>query len=284
MQEICRALEVSRSGFYAHLRKEGRLRRREDQELLDQVRASFAESRETYGAPRLRHALRDRGHRCGTRRISRLMRQLGLGVKQKRRFIPRTTDSSHGRRPAPHRLLDQPAPTAPGQVWVTDITYIPTREGWLYLAAEIDLYSRKVVGWATADTLETPLVLKAFERAVAQAPGRLKGLIHHSDQGSQYASEAFTNALAELSISQSMSRRGNCYDNATAESFWATLKTECFKHSIPPSRVRATSMIFDYIETFYNPVRKHSSLDYLSPAQFEKRTLKTNDPMYSFST
>lgn len=284
MQEICQALEVSRSGFYAHLRKEERLRRREDRALLEQVRASFAESRETYGAPRLRHALRDRGHHCGTRRISRLMRKLGLRVKQKRRFIPRTTDSSHGRRPAPQRLLEEPAPTAPGQIWVTDITYIPTQEGWLYLAAEIDLYSRKVVGWATANSLETPLVLKALQRAVAETPGRLKGLIHHSDQGSQYASDAFTTALAELSISQSMSRRGNCYDNATAESFWATLKTECFQHSIPPSRARAASMIFDYIETFYNPLRKHSSLNFLSPAQFETQTRQTNDPLSSFST
>jgi transposase InsO family protein len=198
------------------------------------------------------------------------MRQQGLRPVQKRRFVPRTTNSSHTRHPAPQRLLDAPAPTAPGQVWVTDITYIPTQEGWLFLAAEIDLYSRRVVGWATSDSMETPLVLKALQRATSQAPGRLAGLIHHSDQGSQYASKLFTAALHSLGISQSMSRRGNCYDNATAESFWATLKAECFHHQIPQTRSQAKSMIFDYIETFYNTVRRHSSLGFLSPIAFEK--------------
>jgi len=159
------------------------------------------------------------------------------------------------------------------QAWVTDITYIPTREGWLFLAAEIDLFSRRVVGWAAGDTMETALVIEALDHAVAQASGRLTGLVHHSDQGSQYASHHFTAALANLGISQSMSRRGNCYDNATAESFWATLKTECFNNIIPETRAAARSMIFDYIETFYNPLRRHSSLGFLSPEKFENQFL-----------
>jgi transposase InsO family protein len=199
------------------------------------------------------------------------MRQKNLFARQKGRFIPRTTDSSKTHTPAPQRLLDAPAPTAPNQVWATDITYIPTQEGWLYLSVEIDLFSRRVLGWACDDNMETPLVLRALNDAIAQAPGRLCGLIHHSDQGSQYASRSFTSLLGELSISQSMSRRGNCYDNAFVESFWATLKTECFDNRIPQTRTQARSMIFDYIETFYNPVRRHSALGYLSPVAFENQ-------------
>jgi putative transposase len=269
MKELCLALEVSRSGFYDHTHKPGKARRLQDALLAKELREAFAESRQTYGTPRLRHELRHRGHACGRRRIARLMRKEGLRALQKGRFIPRTTDSSHGRKIAPQRLLDAPPPTAPNQVWVTDITYIPTREGWLFLAAEIDLFSRRVLGWAAKDTMATPLILEAFDHAVAQAPGRLCGLIHHSDQGSQYASEDFTTALADLAVAQSMSRRGNCYDNATVESFWATLKTECFNNQIPASRAAAKSMIFDYIETFYNPVRRHSALGFLSPVAFE---------------
>lgn len=153
----------------------------------------------------------------------------------------------------------------------TDITYIPNKEGWFFLAAEIDLFTRNVRGWAAQDNMETTLVIDALDQAVAKTPGRLAGLIHHSDQGSQYASENFTTALAHLAMDQSMSRRANCYDNATAESFWATLKTECFNNTIPATRNEAKSMIFDYIETFYNPVRRHSALGFLSPVAFENQ-------------
>lgn len=270
MKEICMTLEVSRSGFYDHRQKPRRARRVQDQVLARELRDAFLQSRQTYGTPRLRHELRDRGYQCGRRRIARLMRQQGLRALQKGRFIPRTTDSSHGLKIAPQRLLETPPPTKPNQVWVTDITYIPTKEGWLFLAAEIDLFSRRVLGWAAHDNMETDLVLEALNQAVAQAPGRCVGLIHHSDQGSQYASHDFTAALANLSVDQSMSRRGNCYDNATSESFWATLKTECFNNHIPSTRAEAKSMIFDYIETFYNPVRRHSALGFLSPVAFEK--------------
>lgn len=166
-----------------------------------------------------------------------------------------------------HALTD-----APGQVWVSDITYIPTAEGWLYLAAEMDLFSRRIVGWETREHMERSLVIGALGNAVAASTGSLRGLLHHSDQGSQYASHDFGTALANLGIEPSMSRRGNCYDNAAMESFWATLKTECFHRELPATRQQARSMIFDYIETFYNTRRRHSSLHFLSPLQFEQQT------------
>jgi transposase InsO family protein len=268
-RELCVALGVSRAGFYGHLQKPSRPRRQQDQRLTGQIREAFLASRQTYGTPRLQVDLATQGARHGRRRIARLMRDQALRPRQKRRFVPRTTDSSQTRRPAPPRLLDASAPTACGQIWTSDITYIPTREGFLYLAAELDLYSRRIVGWATAPSMETSLVLRALNRAVASAPSLSPDLLHHSDQGSQYASREFTNALAQLRFAQSMSRRGNCYDNAAMESFWATLKTECFAEGLPPTRAAATAMIFDYIETFYNPVRRHSSLGFLSPLQFE---------------
>lgn len=203
------------------------------------------------------------------------MKQEGLCPKQKRRFVPRTTDSGHGRPVAPHRLLGQPPPDAPAKVWVADITYVPTAEGWLYLAAEMDLFSRRIVGWQACDHMESSLVTAALDQAVAAGKGRLRGLIHHSDQGSQYAGRDFTAKLAGLGISPSMSRRGNCYDNAAMESFWATLKAECFDRELPPTRDQARAMIFDYIEGFYNRRRRHSSLGYLSPEQFEARSIKS---------
>jgi len=271
MNEICMTLEVSRSGFYDHTNKHRRSRRVQDVVLAQEVSNAFTQSRKTYGTPRLRYELRDRGHHCGRRRIARLMRLQGLRALRKGRFVPRTTDSSHGRKVAPQRLLEMAPPTKPNQVWITDITYIPTKEGWVFLAAEIDLFSRNVRGWAADDNMETALVIEALDHAVAKTPGRLAGLIHHSDQGSQYASADFTTALTQLGIDQSMSRRANCYDNATAESFWATLKTECFNNIIPATRAEAKSMIFDYIETFYNPVRRHSALGFLSPVAFENQ-------------
>ena len=272
MQRICTALGVSRSGYYAHRHKPGGARRQQDGELRGTVAECFKASRHTYGTPRLRVELRELGHRVGRRRIARLMREQGLRPKQKRRFVPRTTDSRHGRPVAPQKLLARAAPDAPGQVWVSDITYIATGEGWLYLAAEMDLFSRRIVGWDAREHMERSLVVGALENAVAASTGTLRGLLHHSDQGSQYASHDFGAALAALGIEPSMSRRGNCYDNAAMESFWATLKAECFDREIPATRQQARSMIFDYIETFYNQRRRHSSLGYLSPAQFEQQT------------
>lgn len=262
---------VSRSGYYAHRRKPEGARRRQDGELRDTIARCFKESRHTYGTPRLRMDLLEEGHRIGRRRIARLMREEGLRPKQKRRFVPRTTDSRHGRPVAPRKLTGQTVIDAPSQVWVSDITYIPTGEGWLYLAAEMDLFSRRIVGWEACEHMERSLVIGALKNAVAASTGSLRGLLHHSDQGSQYASYDFGAALAVLGIEPSMSRRGNCYDNAAMESFWATLKAECFDRGIPATRQQARSMIFDYIETFYNPRRRHGSLDFRSPVEFEQQ-------------
>ncbi len=265
----CAALGASRSGYYAHRCKPQRARRQQDRELAAVIVDCFRDSRHTYGTPRLRAELRERGHKVGRRRIARLMRQERLSPKQKRRFVPRTTDSRHGRPVPPNLLKDQPPPSAPWQVMVADITYIPTAEGWLYLAAEMDLHTRRITGWETADHMERSLVVAALEQAVSKAPGRVSGLIHHSDQGSQYASADFRALLGDLGLRASMSRRGNCYDNAAMESFWSTLKAECFDGEIPRSRTQARSMIFDYIEIFYNQRRRHSSLGDLSPASYE---------------
>jgi transposase InsO family protein len=268
-------LGISRSGYHAHRHKAQRPRRREDAALSGAIREAFHASRGTYGSPRLRAALRAQGLRSGKNRIARLMREQGLAVRQKRRFVPRTTVADKTASPAPNYLLKRPAAARPNEVWVTDITCIRTGEGWLYLAAEMDLCSRRILGWSTHASLETSLPAKAFERAVAARNVPLKNLLHHSDRGCQYTSGAFRRRLRLNGIIQSMSRSGNCYDNAAMESFWATLKTECFDDEEPSTRAAAHAMIFDFIETFYNPVRLHSSLGYLSPLNFEQSVLST---------
>jgi len=171
------------------------------------------------------------------------------------------------RQPFPSQLLEQAKPDAPGQVWVAGITYIPTAEGWLYLAAEMDLHSRRIVGWDACSSMDRGPVIHAFENAMANSSGSVRALIHHSDRGSRYASHDFTRPLGNPGIRRGMSRRGNCYDNAAMESFWSTLKAEYFDRELPATRQQARSMIFDYIETFYNPTRRHSSLGYRSPLQ-----------------
>jgi transposase InsO family protein len=265
----CAALGASRSGYYAHRCKPQRARRQQDRELAAVIVDCFRDSRHTYGTPRLRTELRERGHKVGRRRIARLMRQERLSPKQKRRFVPKTTDSGHGRPVPPNLLKDQPPPTAPWQVMVADITYIPTAEGWLYLAAEMDLHTRRITGWETADHMERSLVVAALEQAVSKAPGRVSGLIHHSDQGSQYASADFRALLGVLGLRASMSRRGNCYDHATRESFWSTLKLELVYRRDFATHPEARAAIFDYIEAFYNRERLHRTLDFLSPTAFE---------------
>lgn len=266
----CQALSVSRSGYHAHLRKPQRPRRRQDAQLAVEICAAFTASRRTYGSPRLVHCLRARGLHHGKNRIARLMREQHLCVRQKRRFVPRTTTADKTSPVAPNHLRQRPAPTQPNEVWVTDITYLPTREGWLYLAAEMDLCSRRILGWSTHQTLATELPSQALERALQARGSSLRGLLHHSDRGCQYTSSEFRHRLKLRGITASMSRRANCYDNATMESFWATLKAECFGTTIPATRAQARSMLFDYIETFYNPVRLHSSLGFQSPVAFEQ--------------
>ena len=266
--EMADALEVSRSGFYAHQGKEQRPRRREDKELLAQIEPLFVASRRTYGSPRIMHALRKTGRHCGKNRIARLMRQGALRPRQKRRFRPQTTQSDHKMPIAPNWLAKIPTPDRPGQVWVADITYIQTLEGWIYLSGILDLCSRRCVGWQSDDSLATSLVTRAWDKAWKNHRPD-PGLLHHSDRGVQYASSDFTTLLHHSGATPSMSRKANCYDNALMESFWATLKTECFDSLIPETKAQAKLMLFDYIEGFYNRSRLHSAIGYQSPVQFE---------------
>ena len=273
LTEACLALEVSRSGYHDHRRKPRGKRRQQDHLLACALGEEFTLSRQTYGSPRLVAALRQRGLRHGKNRVRRLMREQHLQVRQKRRFVPRTTQADKTSHPSPNLLGSQPVPTRPNQAWVTDITYLPTGEGWLYVAAEMDLYSRRIIGWDAGPSLATELPGSALQRALTTRRGHdLRDLLHHSDRGCQYTSHTFRHQLARQGITQSMSRAGNCYDNAAIESFWATLKTECFGTTVPATRAHARTMLFDYIETFYNPMRLHSSLNFLSPLAFEKST------------
>lgn len=274
LSELCKVLEVSRSGLYAHAAKPYRPRRHKDHILATQIGALFAQSRATYGTRRIQVCLNRLGHAHGRRRISRIMVSSGLRPKQKRRFNPRTTNSRHSHPIAPNHLraLEQPLRNIPGTVWVSDITYIQTHEGWLYLAAEMDLASRYIVGWMTSDSLDASLVRDAFKRA---ARWRKLPQLHHSDRGCQYAADSFRSLLRIHRVLPSMSRKANCYDNAAMESFWATLKAECFGRYVPATRKQANRMIFDYIESFYNTRRLHSSLGYLSPADFEQSFTST---------
>jgi len=263
---MCIVLEVSRSGYYRWVESRDSERRREDRELLRRIHAIHKASRGIYGAPRIHRELREQGVRCGRKRVARLMREAELRGKCRRKFRPKTTDSKHGKRIFPNRLPDVTI-DRPDQVWAADITYIATDEGWVYLATVIDLYSRKIVGWSVAATLETELVLEALRMALfwRRAP-----LLHHSDRGCQYASDAYKELLDQHGIEGSMSRKGNCYDNATQESFYHSLKTEHVFHEHYRNLEEARSSIFDYIEVFYNRQRRHSSLDYMSPTQFEE--------------
>lgn len=268
--ELCQALEISGSGFRTHQSRDRRPRRQQDRQLVALMEPIFHHSRNTYGSPRLCMALRQAGQRCGKNRIRRLMRQQHWIARQKRRFRPRTTDSRHPLPLATNQLAHCPPPTRPNQVWQSDITYIATAQGWAYLAVTLDRFSRRVVGWQLKTSLETPLVTEAL--AQAQRKRRPPpGLLHHSDRGVQYASSAYRALLVTCQMTASMSRRANCYDNALVESFFATLKTECFGDQPPPTPQHARLLIFDYIETFYNPKRLHSALGFKSPVDFENQ-------------
>jgi putative transposase len=266
--KVCKALGVSRSGYYARKKRPPSNRSCRDAQLKPKVREAFERNKARYGSPRIMMELRREGEQLGKNRVARLMRQQGLKAVNKRRYRPRTTQQDPRLGAAPNLLAQVPKPGAPDHVWVSDITYLPTEEGWQYLAVVMDLFSRRVIGWATEPTLETTLISKALEKAI-RLRGRSPGLIHHSDRGCQYASREYRNKLSSAGITASMSRTGNCYDNATMESFFATLKTEVFKHTTANSRRHAELMVFDYIETFYNPRRMHSSLGYKSPIEFE---------------
>lgn len=266
---LCEVLAVSRSGFYAWKGRPVAAKVKADAHLTVQIAGVHQGSRGTYGSPRVHAELRAKGLRLGRKRVERLMRQSGLQARQKRRFR-RTTDSNHSLPVAPNLLERCFAVAAPNQVWVTDVTYISTAEGWLYLAAMLDLFSRRVIGWATSESNDRALALDALNRALrARRPG--PGLVHHSDRGSPYASDDYRQALAKNAIRASMSRTGDCWDNAVAESFFATLKAELVDHQHYRTRDEAIASIGDYIEQFYNPQRRHSYLSYKSPIEFELR-------------
>ena len=266
---MCKTLEVSRSGFYAWLGRDESDRAREDCRLTALIRDIFTEGRGVYGAPRVHKTLQQRGQRCGRKRVARLMSNAGLRSKTRRRFRVKTTDSKHDHPIAPDRLGRDFTASAPNRAWVSDITYIPTDEGWLYLASTMDLCSRKIVGWSMSSTLHTKITVDALNMAIKQR-GPLAGLIHHSDRGVQYAAADFRAVLRKHGIVASMSRKGNCYDNAAKESFFHTLKTELIHHHRYRTRAEARASVFDYIEAFYNRVRLHSTIGYRSPADFEQ--------------
>ncbi len=264
---MCRTLGVSTSGYYDWRQRPESQRRRENQRLVVEIKTIHQESRRTYGAPRIHRELQARGLCCSRKRVARLMRLHGLRAKQKRRFKA-TTDSQHGL-PVAENLLEQRfTPSAPDVVWAADITYIWSEQGWLYLAVVVDLFSRRIIGWSMRPTLKRQLVIEALEMALKRRqPG--EGLLHHSDRGSQYASRDYQELLAGHGILCSMSRRGNCYDNAPVESFFATLKKELVHHRRYRSRAEAKADLFEYIEVWYNRKRRHSSLGYLSPVAYE---------------
>jgi putative transposase len=271
IKDVCAALRVARSSYYAWLGRGPSRRTVDNQRLRENLSSLFVANRKVYGSPRLTVCLQRLGIGCSRNRVARHMRALQLKARQKRAFKPKTTDANHPHPIARNWLALQPKPQSPNRVWVSDITYVFTAQGWLYLAAVMDLYSRKIVGWATSLSLETPLVKEALQQAwVDRRPAA--GLLHHSDRGVQYASKSFRQLLHCCHIQPSMSGAGNCYDNAAMESFWSTLKTEWLHQNHFQTRQQARRAIFDYIETFYNPKRLHSALGYQSPVDFERIT------------
>ncbi len=264
---MCAQLEVTKSGFYAWRKRPPSARALADDALLKEIRAIHAESQRRYGSPRVHRELAAKDIHASKHRVARLMRENGLRGKRRRKFR-HTTDSDHTMPVAPNTLARDFTADAPNEVWVTDITYIPTGEGWLYLAAILDLYSRRVVGWSMSERITRQLTLDALSMALA-ARTPSGGLLHHSDRGSQYASADYRAALDDAGIECSMSRKGNCWDNAVAESFFATLKTELVHDANWRTRAEARSAIFHYLEVFYNRRRRHSSIGYVSPEEFE---------------
>jgi len=276
LQELAWALGVSRSGYYRWLNRVESPRARSARQLTEHIGQIHQQSRHTYGSPRVFQQLRRQGVCTSENRVARLMKAAGLRARTKRAFRPRTTDSRHPHPPAPNLLAQAPPPRTPNQVWVADITYIWTLAGWVYLAALMDLYSRKIVGWSMGPSLETTLVKEALKQALlGRRPA--PGLLHHSDRGIQYASSAFQALLHSWQMVPSMSAQGNCYDNAAMEAFWSTLKTELVHLNQFPDLAAARLAIFDYIETFYNRKRLHSALGFKSPVEFEQELLYKNN-------
>jgi transposase InsO family protein len=265
---MCRVLEVSSSGFYAWQHRQPSQRQHADIQLIDHIRSVHANSHCTYGAPRVHAELRATGTRVGKKRVARLMRAAGLAGRRPRRFRRTTIPSDAPAAQPPDLVRRDFNPIEPDRLWISDITYVRTWEGWLYLAVILDAFSRRVVGWALADHLRTELATDALHMAlISRQPAA--GLVHHSDRGGQYLSAAYIGMLAGYGVRSSVGRSGTCWDNAAAESFFATLKTELLHRAVWPTRQHAKTAIFHYIEGFYNRFRRHSTLAYLSPADFE---------------
>jgi putative transposase len=270
VETMCRVLGVARSGFYAWRKRPKPARAKSDAQLAVKVAAAHQRSRRTYGSPRVHRELRAQGERVGKKRIERIMRENGIRGRAKRRFKC-TTDSKHGGPIALNILARKFTVAEPNRNWVTDVTAIATGEGWLYLAPMIDLFSRRVVGWAWSENNDTALALDALGKALrARRPP--PGLVHHSDRGSPYASDDYRAALRAHDVCPSMSRKGDCWDNAVAESFFASLRAELIDHVRFATRSAAVAAIADYIDNFYNAERRHSHLGYLSPIEFELRS------------
>jgi transposase InsO family protein len=265
---MCRLLAVARSGYYEWRKQPLSAQKMADLLLLRHIQDIFVESRATYGSYRIHAELAEQGLGCGRKRVARLMRTYNLIPKTVRTFKVVTTDSNHTLPVAPNRLNQQFSADRPDQIWLADITYVPTLEGWLYLAVVLDLYSRRIVGWAMSDSLHRQLVIEALQMAIiTRRPA--PGLLHHSDRGSQYASDDYQALLTKNHMVGSMSRKGNCYDNAPVESFFGPLKTELVFHQQYATRTEARPDLFEYIEVFYNRFRRHSALGYKSPVKFE---------------
>ena len=271
VQKMCRVIGASRSGYYGWKRQPQKKRQKENEKILMEIKQSHKNSRRVYGSPRITEDLQAKGIRCSENRVARLMRVNGIVAKTVRKFKP-TTNSKHDL-PVAENILNQNFESAkPNTVWVSDITYIWTLEGWLYLAVIVDLYSRQVVGWAMSDRLTSDFVVKALYQAIGRRRPH-SGCIFHSDRGVQYASADFRKVLEAFGFIQSMSRKGNCYDNAVAESFFHTLKIEHVYDYRYETRTDARQSIFEYIEMFYNRTRRHSALGYKSPVLFELETM-----------
>jgi putative transposase len=267
---LCEALDVSRSGFHAWLRRGPSLRAQQDDELTPRIRASFVASARTYGARRVWHDVLAEGASCGLHKIERLMRENALRARPRRRGLPKDDGQRLANVIAPNVLDRQFTAERPNQKWIADFTYIWTAEGWLYVAAVIDLFSRRVVGWSMKAEMTAQLVMDALVMAIWRR-GKPDALLHHSDQGSQYTSEQFQRLMANNGVTCSMSRSGNVWDNAAMESFFSSLKTERVCRKVYRSRNAARADIFDYIERFYNTTRRHSTIGYLSPVEFERK-------------
>jgi|PlaIllAssembly_1097288.scaffolds.fasta_scaffold113998_2 transposase InsO family protein len=266
--DLCAALNVSRSGYHAWKQRAPGPRARANAQLWSLIEQAHEQSRATYGSPRVHRWLQRQGYRCGRHRVARLMRGHGLRSQVKRRFRVQLTDSNHDLPIAPNRLRAAALPARRDAVWVADITYVDTAEGWLYVAGVLDRHTRRCVGWAMGDSLATSLPLAALDMALThRRPAQ--GLVHHSDRGVQYASDAYRQRLAAAGVVPSMSRKGNCYDNAVMESFWSSLKRELVHRCQFASRAQARAAVFEWIEIFYNRERLHSALGYQSPVDFE---------------